>query len=72
MFAKESSFIEEMGTEAGAVRYQTCFPSKLDVSNNRDALEVPSTEANSKPVGGLYEGALKDASFAEEEASLGI
>jgi hypothetical protein len=63
--AKEVFCMEEMGTEAGAVMYQICFPSKFDFSNNCDASGASSSrEASSKPLGGLYgEVSLKDIIF---------
>ena len=45
--------MDEMDTEAGAVMYQICFPSKLDFLNNFETLEESSIELFSKPRGGL-------------------
>jgi hypothetical protein len=50
--------IEETGSEAGAVKYQICFPSKFDFLNISTTFGVPSNGAFSNPTGGLYGGGL--------------
>ena len=52
---------EEIGTEAGAVKYHICFPSRLDFFNICDALDVPFKDTRSNPGGGWYGvGAFKE------------
>jgi len=46
--------MEEIGTEAGAVKYQICFPSKSASLKSFEAFALPSQDEGSNPVGGLY------------------
>lgn len=46
--------MEETGTEAGAVKYQICFPSKSASLNSFEAIALSSQDEGSNPAGGLY------------------
>lgn len=50
---RDISPIDEIGTEAGAVKYQISFPSRADFLNVW-ANDVPPTETSSNPAGGAY------------------